>query len=321
MKAIVCTKYGPPDVLKFKDVETPTPKDNEVLVKIHAASVNSADLDILRGRMQPPFSRKPRFKILGTDMAGRVETFGSNAKQFQKGDEVFADTGFGAFAEYICVPEKRLRLKPASITFEEAATLPQAAVAALQGFRNKRQIKRIQPGQKVLINGAGGGMGLFAVQIAKSFGAEVTGVDSMEKLDMIRSIGADHVIDYTQEDFTKSGKCYNLILDMAAHHSIFDYKRSLSPKGVYKLVGGSGKAILQILFLGPLISLFGSKKMSIAVWRPNKKEDVDFIIELLETSKVVPVIDKHYPLSKVAEAFRFFEEGHHKGKLVINMEE
>ena len=324
MKAIVCPKYGPPDVLKLEEVETPTPKDNEVLVKIYAASVNSADLDILRGRMQPFFSRKPRFKILGTDIAGRVEAFGSNVQQFQQGDEVFADTslsGFGAFAEYACVPEKRLRLKPASITFEEAATIPQAAVAALQGLRNKKQINRIQPGQKILINGAGGGMGSFAVQIAKSFGAEITGVDSMEKLDMIRSIGADYVIDYTKEDFTKSGQYYDLILDMAAHHSIFDYKRSLSPKGIYKIVGGSGKSILQAIFLGSLISLFGSKKMSIAVWRPNKKEDVDFIIELLETGRVVPVIDKHYPLSKVADAFRYFEEGHHKGKLVIKVEE
>jgi len=324
MKAIVCTKYGPPDVLQLKEVEKPTPKDNEVLVKIYAASINSADLDMLRGKWQPWFSRKPRFKILGTDIAGRVNTLGSDVKQFQLGDEVFADTSlssFGAFAEYVCVPEKKLRLKPASITFEEAATIPQAAVAALQGLRNKKQILRFQPGQKVLINGAGGGMGSFAVQIAKLFEAEVTGVDSTEKLEMIRSIGADHVIDYTQEDFTKNEQHYDLILDMAAHHSIFDYKRSLSPKGIYKIVGGSGKAILQAIFLGSLISLFGSKKMSVAVWRPNKKEDVDFILELLETGKVVPVIDKRYPLSKVAEAFKYFEEGHHKGKIIITVVE
>ncbi|KKL70856.1 hypothetical protein LCGC14_2100710 [marine sediment metagenome] len=203
------------------------------------------------------------------------------------------------------------------MTFEEAATIPQSAIVALQGLRKKRQI---QPGQKVLINGAGGGMGTFAVQIAKSFGAEVTGVDSTRKLDMVRSIGADHVIDYTQEDFTKSGKHYDLILDIAAHHSIFHCKRALSPKGIYVMVGGSKGAILQAMFLGPLISMFGSKKMGIVGYKPNKKEDMVFIGELFEAGKVVPVIDRRYPLSEVAEAFRYLEEGHHQGKLVITVE-
>jgi len=320
MKAIVCTKYGPPDVLQFKEVEKPIPKDNEVLVKVHVASVNASDVEIMRGRYQPPFSRKPRYEILGSDIAGRIEAVGSNIEQFQRGDDIFGDSfgcGLGAFAEYVCVPEKILTLKPASITFEDAATLPQAAIIALQGLRKKRQI---QPGQKVLINGAGGGMGTFAVQIAKLFGAEVTGVDNAEKLDMMRSIGADHVIDYTQEDFTKSGQRYDLILDVAAHHSIFDYKRALNSKGILAVVGGSKGPLFQAVFLGPLISIFGSKKMGILAWKPNKKEDLAFLIELLEAGKIVPIIDRHYPLSEVAEALRYLEEGHAKGKLVINVE-
>ena len=308
------------NVLQLKEVETPKPKDNEVLVKIHAASLNAADLDFLKGRFQPSFSRKSGFKILGSDIAGRIKTIGRNVTQFQPDDEIFVDLsncGLGAFAEYVCVPEKELRLKPTSMTSEEAATVPQAAVVALQGLRKKREI---QPGQKVLIKGAGGGMGTFAVQIAKSFGAEVTGVDSTGKLDMIRSIGADHVIDYTQVDFTKSGERYDLILDTAAHHSIFDCKRALYPKRIYRLVGGSGKLILQAVFLGPLISIFTSKKLGIVGWKPNKKEDMVFLGELFEAGKVVPVIDRRYPLSKAAEAFRYLEEGHHHGKIVITFD-
>jgi len=323
MKAVVCPKYGSPDVLQLKEVEKPTPKDNEVLVKVCAASVNVEDLDFLRGtawsaRFVGPL--KPKYKILGFDIAGRVETVGRNVKQFHPGDEVFGDLfsyGFGAFAEYVCAPEKALVLKPDSITFEEAATVPSRAIIALQGLRDKRQI---QPGQKVLINGAGGGVGPFAVQIAKYFGAEVTGVDSPKKLGMLRSIGADHVIDYTQEDFTKNGQRYDLILDIAAHHSIFDYKRALSPKGIYAIVGGSRTTIFQVVFLGPLISMTGSKKMGLMTWKPNKKEDLVFIKELLEAGKVVPVIDRCYPLSEVAEALRYFEEGHPPGKIVITVE-
>ncbi len=320
MKAIVCTKYGSPDVLQFKEVEKPTPKDNEILVKVYAASVNVEDLDFLRGRawsVRIFGPLKPKYKILGFDVAGRVEAVGRNVKQFQPGDEVFGNLfsyGFGAFAEYVCAPEKALVLKPANMTFEEAATIPSRAILALQGLRGKRQI---QPGQKVLINGAGGGVGPFAVQIAKYFGAEVTAVDSTKKLDMLRSIGADHVIDYTREDFTKNGQCYDLILDIAGYHSIFDYKRALSPKGIYAIVGGSRSTIFQALFLGPLISMTGSKKMGLMAWKPNKKEDLDFIIELIEAGKVVPVIDRCYPLSEVAEALRYFEEGHPRGKVVI----
>jgi NADPH:quinone reductase-like Zn-dependent oxidoreductase len=220
----------------------------------------------------------------------------------------------GGFAEYVCARENVLAPKSASMTYEQAAAVPQAAVLALQGLRKGQ----IQPGQKVLINGAGGGVGTFAVQIAKSFGAEVTGVDSTRKLDMVRSIGADQVIDYTQEDFTQSGQRYDLILDVAAYHSIFDYKRALSPRGIYVMVGGSTARIFQAMFLGPLISMTGSKKMGILMHKPNK--DLAFMKELFEAGKVVPVIDGRYPLSEVPEALRYFGEGHAKGKIVITVE-
>jgi len=322
MKAIVCTKYGPPDVLQLKEVEKPIPKDDEALVKVHATSLNAADFETLRGvfivRMAAP--RKPMYKILGTDIAGRIEAVGANVKQFQPGDEIWADLsayGWGAFAEYVCVPENALRLKPASMTFEQAAAYPQAAVLALQNLRDKRPI---ESGQKVLINGAGGGVGTFAVQLAKYFGAEVTGVDSTMKLEMLRSIGADHVIDYTQEDFTKNGQRYDLILDVVAYRSIFDYKRALSPEGIFVFVGGSTAAIFQALFLGPLISRTGSNKMGVVMGKPNKKEDFDFLTELFEAGKVVPVIDRRYPLSEVPEALRYLEEGHAQGKVVITLE-
>jgi NADPH:quinone reductase-like Zn-dependent oxidoreductase len=322
MKAIVYERYGPPDVLQLKEVKKPTPKDNEVLIKVHAASINSWDWELLRGK---PFVNrllfgllKPKIKILGADIAGRVEAVGRNVKQFQPDDEVFGDLcecGWGGFAEYVCARENTLALKPASMTFEEVAAVPQAAAMALQGLRDKGQI---QSGQKVLINGAGGGVGTFAVQIAKSFGAEVTGVDSTKKLDMLRSIGADQVIDYTQEDFTKSGQRYDLILDVAAYHSIFDYKRALSPKGIYVMVGGSSARIFQAIFLGPLISKTGSKKLGILAHKPNK--GLDFMKELFEAGKVVPVIDRRYPLSEVPEALRYFGEGHAKGKIVITVD-
>jgi NADPH:quinone reductase-like Zn-dependent oxidoreductase len=259
------------------------------------------------------------YKILGTDIVGRVEAVGTNVKQFQPGDEIWADLsahGWGAFAEYVCVHEDALRLKPSSMTFEQAAAYPQAAVLALQNLRNKRPI---EPGQKVLINGAGGGVGTFAVQIAKYFGAEVTGVDSTRKLDMLRSIGADHVIDYTQEDFTKSDQRYDLILDVVAYRSIFDYKRALSPEGIYVFVGGSTAAIFQALLLGPLISRAGSQKLGIVMGKPNNKEDLDLLAELFDTGKVVPVIDRCYSLSEVPEALQYLEDGHAKGKIVIKV--
>ncbi len=320
MKAIVCHKYGSPDVLKLEEIQKPIAGDDEVLVKVHASSVSSSDWELLRGTpyyVRPLFGLlKPKCKILGSDIAGRVEAVGRNVKQFQLGDEVFGDIfwdGLGAFAEYVCVAENAaLALKPVRMTFEEVAAVPQAAVIALQGLRYGGQI---QPGQNVLINGAGGGAGTFAVQIAKSFGAEVTGVDSTRKLDMIRSIGADQVIDYTQEDFTQNGQRYDRIVDMAAHHSTFDYKRALSPKGTYVVVGGQ---MLQAVFLGPWISRTGNKKMGLLAVKPNK-EDLNLVIELFEAGKVVPVIDRRYPLSEVPEAFRYLEEGHAQGKVVITM--
>jgi len=324
MKAIVYTKYGPPDVLQLKEVEKPTPKDNEVLIKVHAASVNATEWHIVRGepflvRLMVGGILKPKNTIPGADMAGRVEAVGRNVNQFQPGDEVFGDLsecGWGTFAEYVCASENALALKPANTTFEGAAAVPLSAVTALQGLRDKGQI---QPGKKVLINGAGGGVGTFAVQIAKSFRAEVTGVCSTRKLDMVRSIGADKVIDYTQEDFTQNGQRYDLILDVAAYRSFSDYNRVLSSKGIYVLVGGSTTRFLQVMFLGPWISMIGSKKFGSLMAKPNNK-DLVFMKELLEAGKVVPVIDRRYPLSEVAEALRYLEEGHAQGKVVITVE-
>jgi len=317
MKAIVYTKYGSPDVLQLKEVEKPTPKDNEVLIKVYASSINDWDWNLLRGNFQGRIGAflKPKYKILGSDVAGQIESVGKNVTKFQPGDKVFGDLcsrSWGCFAEYVCAPENALTLKPASMTFEEAAAIPQAGILALQGVRKGQ----IQKGQKVLINGAGGGAGSFAVQIAKSFGAEITGVDSTEKLDMMRLIGADHVIDYTKEDFTKNGQTYDFILDFAAHHPFFDYKRALNPKGIYVVVGGSSARVFQVVFLGLLIS--GSKKMGLLLHKPNN--DLDSLTKLIETGKVKPIIDKIYPLSKAAKAFQYFGEGHAKGKIVITLE-
>ena len=319
MKAIVYTKYGPPDVLQLKEVAKPTPKDNEVLVEVHAASVNDWDWGLLRGK---PFVnrllfglRKPKVKILGCDIAGRVEAVGRNVKQFQPGDEVFGDIsgcGMGGFAEYVCARENVLAPKSASMTYEQAAAVPQAAVLALQGLRKGQ----IQPGQKVLINGAGGGVGTFGMQIAKSFGAEVTGVDSTGKLDMVRSIGADQVIDYTKEDFTKSGRRYDLILDVVVYRSIFDYKRALSPKGIFVMIGGSIPRVFLIALTAPLITR--SKKLVILAHKSNSK-DLIFMNDLFEAGKVAPVIDRRYPLSQVAEALRYFGKGHVQGKVVVTV--
>ena len=323
MKAIVYTEYGSPDVLKLKEVEKPAPKDDEVLIKVHAVSVNAGDLETMRGawvaRFEGPL--RPRHQIPGTDVAGRVEAVGRNVHQFQPGDEIWGDLsfpyGFGSFAQYVCVSENALALKPASMTFEEAATYPHSAIIILQSLRDKGQI---HPGQKVLINGAGGGMGTFAIQLAKYYGAEVTGVDSTRKLDLLRSIGADHVIDYTQEDYTKSGGRYDLILDVVAYRSIIDYWRALSPEGIFIIVGGSLGTFLQVITLGTLISRIGSKRLGLNAWEQNNKEDLALLTELFETGKVVPVIDRSYPLSEVPEAFRYLEEGHAMGKVVITVE-
>jgi NADPH:quinone reductase-like Zn-dependent oxidoreductase len=324
MKAVVCTKYGLPDVLQLKEVEKPTPKDNEVLIKVQAASINYPDWDNVRGesflaRLMGAGLLKPKNTILGADIAGRVEAVGISVKQFQPGDDVYGEIsgcGWGGFAEYVAVPVNALALKPANLTFDEAAAVPQAALVALQGLRDKGQI---QPGQKVLINGASGGIGTFAVQIAKSFGAKVTAVCSTRNLEIARSIGADHVIDYTQEDFTKNRQHYDLILATAGYHSIFDYKRALSPNGTYVVTGGSMAQYFQAMLLGPLISMTGSKKLGSLYCRPNQK-DLVFMKELLEAGKVVPVIDRRFPLSEVAEALRYYGEGHSQGKVVISVE-
>jgi NADPH:quinone reductase-like Zn-dependent oxidoreductase len=321
MKAIVRTQYGSPDVLQFTEVEKPIPKDDEVLIKLYAASVNPLDLYLLRGtpviRMIPGL-RTPTQKVLGCDIAGRVEAVGSHVKQFQPGDEVFGVTGFagGGLAEYVCAIEDRLALKPAKSSFEEAAALPIAAITALQGLRDKG---RIQPGQKVLIDGASGGVGTFAVQIAKSFGAEVTAVCSTSKMNTARSLGADHVIDYTQENFTKDRQRYDLILAANAHHSIFDYSRVLTQAGICVVVGGSLVRILQAVLLGSFLSRIGSKKTCFFVANINQK-DLVFLKGLVETGKVVPVIDRRYPLSDAAEALRYLEQRHANGKVVLTVE-
>jgi len=321
MKAIVYHEYGSPDVLKLEEVQKPTPADNQVLIKVHAVSLNRSDWEGLTGR--PLYVRiggllKPRHQILGSDIAGRVEMAGRNIGRFQPGDKVFGDIlgRMGGFAEYVCARERALALKPASMTFEEAAAIPQAAVSALQGIREKGQV---QPGQKVLINGAGGGIGTFAIQLAKLAGAEVTGVDNAEKLDFMRSLGADHVIDFTKEDFTKNGQQYDLILDVIAHRSVFAYKRALRPNGSYFFVGGFVATIFQILLLGPWIRRTTGKKIRMLVVQPNLK-DMVYITELYEAGKVVPVIDRRYPLSEVPEALRYLGEGRAKGKVVITLE-
>jgi len=321
MKAVVYIKYGLSDVLELKDVEKPTPSDNEVLIKVHAVSINDWDWGLLQGtpfvNRLPSGIRKPQHKILGSDIAGKIEAIGKNVSKFKPDDKVFGDIcgSWGGLAEYVCADENSLMLKPDDMTFEEAAAIPQAGLLALQGLRDKVQI---QPGQKVLINGAGGGAGTFAIQIAKLYEAEVTGVDRTSKLDIMRSTGADYVIDYTQEDFTKNDQRYDLILDFAAHHSIFDYKRSLSAKGNYIMVGGASARIFQIALLGPLISVIGSKKMSMLMHIPNV--GLASMKDLFEAGRVIPVIDKTYTLSEVPEAFRYFGEGQAKGKLVITIE-
>ena len=324
MKAIVYTNYGGPEVLKLKDVDKPIPNDNEVLVKVQAASVNAAEWHIVRGK---PFVMrfagfgflKPKKTIPGAAIAGRVEAVGKSVTQFQPGDEVFGDLGecgWGGFAEYVCASEAALALKPANMTFEQAAAVPLAAVTALKGLRDKVQI---QPGQKVLINGASGGVGTFAVQIAKSYGAEVTAVCSTRNVDTMRSIGADHIIDYTQEDFTKNGQLYDLIIGANGYHSLSDYKRALSPNGTYVMTGGSSAQMFQAMLMGPWISMTGSKKMGGLTVKPNQK-DLVFMSELLEAGKVVPVIDKCYPLSEVPEALRYLGEGRARGKVVITVQ-
>jgi len=324
MKAIVCRAYGPPDVLRLEELAKPTPGDDEVLISVHAASINARDWRFMRAnpffiRLMPGGFLRPKIKILGADVAGRVETIGSSVKQFKPGDEVFgylpSSTGRGTFAEYVCTEENAITLKPANLSFEQAAAVPLAACTALQGLRDKGNL---QPGQRVLIQGASGGVGTFAVQIAKAFGAEVTGVCSTRNLDMVRSIGADHVIDYKKEDFTRNGRRYDLILAVNGYHPISDYLRALGPEGVYVVAGGSMVQLFQASVLGPRISRTGRQKTHVVSLVQNRK-DLVFMKELLESGKVVPVIDKCFTLSEASEAIRYFEEEHAQGKVVLTV--
>lgn len=323
MRAIVYAEYGPPDVLQFTEVATPTPKDDEVLIRMRAASVNPLDWHYMRGT---PFVlraaaglRKPKVTRLGADLAGQVEAVGKHVEEFQPGDEVFGVCK-GAFAEYACASAGAVVRKPANLTFEQAAAVPVAGCSALQGLRDKGQIRR---GQKVLINGAAGGVGTFAVQIAEVFGADVTGVCSTRNVDMVRSIGAHHVIDYTREDFTKSGQRYDLIFDSVGNHSLSDCRRALTTEGTLVLVGGPNRG----LWLGPMLGML--KAIAVSRFVRQKllpflahlsKDDLIVLRELLEGGKVAPVIDRSYPLSEVSEAIRYLEEGHARGKVVITME-
>lgn len=323
MKAFVQTKYGSPDVLKFQEVAKPAPKDNEVLVKVQAASVNAGDWHLMRAdpfliRLIYGFS-KPKFSVLGSDVAGTVEAVGTKVTQFKPGDEVFgelSESGFGAFAEYACAAETALVLKPKNLSFDQVAAVPMAAVTALQGLRDHGRIKA---GQKVLVNGASGGVGSFAVQIAKAFSAEVTGVCSTGKVDLVRSLGADHVIDYTQDDFTRKGQRYDLILGVGGFYPLAAYKRALNPGGRYVMTGGETKQMFQTMLLGPWMSMRGDKKLMNYLVKPNQ-QDLTFVKELLETGQLTPAIDKCYPLAEVPEAIRYLEAGRAMGKIVISLQ-
>lgn len=322
MRALTYTEYGPADVLTFTEVARPVPKDDEVLIKTWAASVNPLDWHFMRGK--PFFVRlmiggllRPKDTRLGVDVAGRVEAVGRNVTQFKPGDEVFGVCR-GAFAEYACAPEGKVTLKPANLSFEGAAAVPVAATTALQALRDRGRIRK---GQRVLVDGASGGVGTFAIQIAKSFGADVTAVCSTGNVDTARSIGADQVIDYTREDFTKNAQRYDLILGANAYHSVFAYRRALSPNGIFVGSGGGGQSfpgMLIGLLVQSLLSLAGSRKMRGFMAKVNK-EDLVFLKDLLAAGRIVPVIDRQYPLSEVADALRYVEAGHAKAKVVITM--
>ncbi len=328
MKAVVYTDYGSPDVLQIRDIKKPVPNDDQILIKVRAVSVNPLDWHFIEGtpyimRALGVGLRKPKDPRLGVDMAGQVEAVGKNVTQFKPGDEVFGGRN-GAFAEYVCArADRAVALKPANITFEQAASVPIAAITALQGLRDKGHV---QPGQKVLINGASGGVGTFAVQIAKSFGAEVTGVCSTRNLDLVRSLGADHVVDYTKEDFTKSDQQYDVILDNVGTQPLSGFRRVLRPKGICVMIGGGGPNDAGLI--GPLarpiktmlMSPFISQKMGMMMAELNKK-DLTILGDMMQSGTVKPVIDRTYPLSQIAEAIRYLEQGHARGKVVITIGE
>lgn len=324
IKAVICPRYGSPDVLQLREIEKPVPQEDEVLIQIHAASLNSRDLRMLRAnpffmRLMPGGLFRPKNKILGADLAGRIEAIGGNVNQFKPGDEVYGylpgSTGRGTFAEFVCARENLITLKPANLSFEQAATVPLAAMTALQGLRDSGNI---QKGQKVLIQGASGGVGTFAVQIAKAFGAEVTAVCSTRNVEMAHSLGADHVIDYSKEDFTQKGLQYDLILAVNGYYPISDYLQALKPEGTYVVTGGSMLQLIQAGSNAKRVSKSGSQKIEVVSLKQNQ-EDLIFIKELLESGKIKPVIDGCYPLSKTPDAFRYFEKEHPRGKVVITM--
>jgi NADPH:quinone reductase-like Zn-dependent oxidoreductase len=326
MKAAVREKYGSPDIVEIREIDRPTPADDQALVRVRAASVNRADLDYLGPRpgfMRPFIGlRAPRDPRMGIDVAGVVESVGAGVTRFRRGDEVFGDLftfGQGAFAEYVCAPERAFASMPAGMTFEEAATLPHSAILALQGLR-RRNGRTVGPGDKVLIDGASGNVGPFAVQIAKSRGAEVTGVCSTDKMEFVLSLGADHVLDYTKVDYTRTGERYDWIVDTDSHHSILRVRRALRPKGVYVTLGGTAFPILQGMIVGPLISLVSDRWSGLMLWwKPFNPDDVATLKELIAAGKVKPVIDRRFPLSEVVEALRYVNDGRARGKVVITM--
>jgi len=320
VKAIVYTKYGGVKALEMRELDRPSPADKEVLIKVHAVSINDWDWGTLDGNSL--FNRlfsgflKPRHQILGSDIAGRIEAVGKKVTRFKVGDEVYGDLSgrWGGFAEYCCAGEGALELKPRGMSFVEAAAIPQAAMLAVQGIIDKGKIRQ---GHRLLINGAGGGVGTFGIQIAKQYGAEVTGVDHTDKQDMMRAIGFDHVMDYTKEDFTRKGRQYDLVLDVKTNRHILHYLRALKPKGMYVTVGGSMLFLFLALILKPLISIFSKKKVGIVMLKPNK--DLVYMNELYQSGTVKPIIDGHYSLEEVPKRFSLFGKAAHKGKIVISV--
>ena len=325
MKAAIRERYGPPEVVEVREVDTPTPKDDEVLVRVWAASVNRADLDYLGPRpgfIRPMIGmRAPRDPRMGIDVAGVVDSVGSSVTGFQAGDRVFGDMlafGSGAFAEYLCAPERAFELIPDELSFDDAATLPHSAILAIQGLR-RRDGRTVQPGDTVLIDGASGNVGPFAVQIAKTLGGEVTGVASAGKLDFVRSVGADHVVDYRKVDYTKTGTRYDWILDTDSHHSIRAVRRALRPNGNYVTLGGTTWPLIQGMVVGPLMSLFSDRWSGLMLWwKPFDRDDLATVTDLIAAGKVRPVIDRRFPLSEIVEALRWVNDGHAKGKVVIS---
>jgi NADPH:quinone reductase-like Zn-dependent oxidoreductase len=322
MKALIRDRYGPPEVLEIRDVDQPTPRDNEVLVRVHAASINDWDWTLLQER--PPFPIRlvaPWVPILGSDIAGRVVAIGKQVVKFHPGQDVYGDLsrfrsgGFGGFAQYVCAAERALALKPAGMTFVQAAALPQAGQLAVQGLAANGPLRR---GQKILINGAGGGVGTIGVQLAKLQDVEVTGVDSAPKLDMMRRLGFDHVIDYRKEDFTRNGRRYDLILDTKTNRSPLEYPRSLTPHGTYATVGIVGSRLLQLTTFGWLIRPMTGKSVRVIILKQNR--DLASLSERFEAGQLAPVIDGPYSLADAREAFRHFGAGNHKGKIVITVD-